>query len=315
MKILVGFDGSRCADDAITDLQRAGLPPEGTEALVLAVADVYATPAAAETSADRPGGTVVLRDVERLRGLVGQAVDRARADAEKAAARVRTMFAGWSVRAEAVADTPHWALVKKAAEWSADLIVVGSHGRSALGRMVLGSVSQQVLHNALCSVRVGRCGAAGAQPREPRVRLVLGVDGSVDSAAAVSAVTGRHWPPGSEALVVGVLDARVILNYLELPPPAGASHGGAAGASAGLRDMLSRVGDDLRRSGIAATGIALDGDPKKLLIQEAERFGADCIVLGAKGHSRIERLLLGSVSSAVAARANCSVEVVRTGSA
>ena len=315
MKILIGYDGSRCADDAITDLHRAGLPPEGTEALVLAVADVYVTSAAADPIADRPSATVVLRDVERLKGLVGQAVDRARADAEKAAARVRSLFPGWSVSADAVADTPHWALVKKAAEWSADLIVVGSHGRSALGRMVLGSVSQQVLHSAPCSVRVGRCGAAGAQLREPRVRLVLGVDGSVDSAAAVSAVTGRHWPPGTEALVVGVLDARVILNHLEMARPAGTPHGGAAGASAGLRDMLSNVCDDLRRSGIAATGTALDGDPKKVLIQEAEQFGADCIVVGAKGHSRIERLLLGSVSSAVAARASCSVEVVRTGSA
>src|SRR5688500_15383812 len=216
MKVLIGFDGSRCADDAITDLQRAGLPPEGTEALVLAVADVYAPPAAAEPSADGLGGTVVLRDVERLRGHVRQAVDRARTEAEQAAVRVRSLFPDWSVRAEVVADTPHGALVKEAAEWSADLIVVGSHGLSALGRMVLGSVSQQLLHSAPCSVRVGRCGTAGAQPREQRVRLVLGVDGSVDSAAAVSAVTGRHWPPGSEALVVGVLDARVILNHLEL---------------------------------------------------------------------------------------------------
>ena len=263
MKVLIGSDGSRCADDAITDRQRAGLPHEGTEALVLAVADVYAPPAAAESSADRPGATVVLRDVERLRGHVRQAVDRARTEAEQAASRVRSLFPGWSVRAEAVADTPHAALVNKAAEWSADLIVVGSHGRTVLGRMVLGSVSQQVLHNAPCSVRVGRCGAAGTPPREPRVRLVVGVDGSVDSAAAVSAVTGRHWPPGSEALVVGVLDARVILNHLELAPAAGASRGGAAGASAGLRDMLSNVCDDLRRSGIAATGAALDGDPKK----------------------------------------------------
>ena len=46
-------------------------------------------------------------------------------------------------------------------------------------------------------------------------------------------------------------------------------------------------------------------------LEEAERWGADCIFLGAKGHSRFERLLLGSVSTAVSARAHCSVEVVR----
>jgi nucleotide-binding universal stress UspA family protein len=313
MRILIGYDGSKGADDAVSDLQRAGLPPQGTEALVLAVADVYGVRASDHATDPAPVTTAVVRmEIERLRRLVREAMERARADADAAAARLRGLFPGWSVAAEAVADTPHWALVGKAAEWSADLVVVGSQGRSAFGRFFLGSVSQQVLHNAPCSVRIGRCGADPARPREPRVRLVLGVDGSVDSAAAAAAVAARHWPPGSEVLVVGVLDARVILNHLELGPPAG---GGGAGASAALRDALAAVCDDLRRSGIAATATEPDGDPKKVLVREAQRFAADCIVVGARGHSRIERLMLGSVSAAVAARADCSVEVVRSGSA
>jgi nucleotide-binding universal stress UspA family protein len=54
------------------------------------------------------------------------------------------------------------------------------------------------------------------------------------------------------------------------------------------------------------------GDPKRVLLKHAEEFGADCIFTGATGFSsRLERLVLGSVSSAVAARAQCSVEVVR----
>jgi nucleotide-binding universal stress UspA family protein len=54
-----------------------------------------------------------------------------------------------------------------------------------------------------------------------------------------------------------------------------------------------------------------DGEPKSLLIAEAKSWGADCIFMGARGMGRIERFLLGGVSSAVAARAHCSVEVVR----
>jgi nucleotide-binding universal stress UspA family protein len=54
-----------------------------------------------------------------------------------------------------------------------------------------------------------------------------------------------------------------------------------------------------------------DGEPKSLLIAEAKSWSADCIFMGARGMGRIERFLLGSVSSAVAARAHCSVEVVR----
>jgi nucleotide-binding universal stress UspA family protein len=51
--------------------------------------------------------------------------------------------------------------------------------------------------------------------------------------------------------------------------------------------------------------------PKYILIKEAKRWGADSIFVGARGLSNFERLLLGSVSTAVATRAHCSVEVVR----
>lgn len=117
MKVLIGYDGSECSDHAITDLARAGLPGDRTEALVLAVSDLLPLPPA------NPGGAgpVVLRDVERLRALVGESVDRALATAERAAARVRELFPGWSVHADARAEDAHWALVAKAAEWRADL--------------------------------------------------------------------------------------------------------------------------------------------------------------------------------------------------
>jgi nucleotide-binding universal stress UspA family protein len=314
MKVLIGYDGSECAQAAVTDLQRAGLPAERTEAAVLTATDVVLP---ADPDPARPG-KVVLRDVERLRGMARDAVDRARATAEEGAARVGGLFPGWSVRAEGRADTPHWALVGMATDWSADLVVLGSQGRSALGRLLLGSTSQMVLQHAACSVRIGRCAEGGGDrpPRGPGVRLVLGVDGSVDSAAAASAVAGRPWPAGSEVRVVGVLDSRVLLSHLQQsgpPPGGGPPRDQTAEAAAGLQGSLDKVCEDLRRAGLAATAKLLPGEPKKVLLEEADRFGADCIVVGAKGHSRLERLLLGSVSAAVTARAGCSVEVVRHG--
>jgi nucleotide-binding universal stress UspA family protein len=63
---------------------------------------------------------------------------------------------------------------------------------------------------------------------------------------------------------------------------------------------------------VTVSSLIDSGDPKHVIIEHATEFGADCIFTGASGYSnRLERFLLGSVSAAVAARAHCSVEVVR----
>ena len=63
---------------------------------------------------------------------------------------------------------------------------------------------------------------------------------------------------------------------------------------------------------LRASFIVKEGEPKGALVEEARRYGADCVFVGSTGLTgRLERFLLGSVSAAVAARAHCSVEVVR----
>ena len=55
----------------------------------------------------------------------------------------------------------------------------------------------------------------------------------------------------------------------------------------------------------------LSGSPKRVILEDAEAFGADLIVVGSHGHGMLDRFLLGSVSQAVALHATCSVEIVR----
>jgi nucleotide-binding universal stress UspA family protein len=255
--------------------------------------------------------------IKRARAAAQAAEAEAWAAAEQGAERVRRMFPAWAVCAQACADTPHWTLLRKAVDWRADLIVVGSHGRSALARVLLGSVSQQVLHHAPCSVRIARgatSAATGPAGRGDRpVRLVLGVDGSVDSATAASAVGARAWPAGTEVLVVGVLDWYTLLGSLEFAHTGNTDDEATDHVLPRLARCVEAVGNDLRRSGLLATTRLTAGDPKRVLLHEAERVGADCVFLGARGHSRLERILIGSVSASVAARAHCSVEVVRHG--
>ncbi|MBU2062758.1 MAG: universal stress protein, partial [Bacteroidetes bacterium] len=56
---------------------------------------------------------------------------------------------------------------------------------------------------------------------------------------------------------------------------------------------------------------AIEGIPKKVIVDEAEAFDADLIILGSHGYGAIDRFLLGSVSQSVALHAKCSVEIVR----
>jgi nucleotide-binding universal stress UspA family protein len=85
---------------------------------------------------------------------------------------------------------------------------------------LLGSVSQKILTEARCSVRVGR---SHRQTNADPVRLLIGVDGSPDAEAAVRAVAAREWPAGSAVRLVTALDARMCtaLAFMRLPGQTG----------------------------------------------------------------------------------------------
>jgi nucleotide-binding universal stress UspA family protein len=78
-----------------------------------------------------------------------------------------------------------------------------------------------------------------------------------------------------------------------------------------VRDVFEASAGRLRAKGLDTTVVLKKGNPKHALVEEAESWGADSIFVGARGARGIDRLLMGSVSAAVAARAHCSVEVVR----
>jgi nucleotide-binding universal stress UspA family protein len=298
LKLLLGYDGSACGDAALCDLQRAGLPAE-VEALVLSVADVFLPPILPPGSDSLDLPTIV--SLQATHPHVLHALEEAQALAQRAVERLRTLFPAWQVRAEAAADAPAWALIKKADAWQPDLIVVGSHGRSALGRLILGSVSQKVLAHARCSVRVAR-GRSDASTAP--VRLILGVDGSPQAEAAVQVVAERHWPESSEALVIMALEPLKVIPALRWQASADEERAWA-------HRIVEAAAQTLRAAGLAVSTLIEAGDPKALLPREAERWQADAIFVGASGVRGIDRFLLGSVSAAVAARAPCSVEVVR----
>jgi len=78
------------------------------------------------------------------------------------------------------------------------------------------------------------------------------------------------------------------------------------------QEVVDAAAERLRQGGLIATPLVIEGSPKQVLIDEAERWGADSIFVGSRGlDGALKRFLLGSVSSAVVSNATCSVEVVR----
>jgi nucleotide-binding universal stress UspA family protein len=81
-----------------------------------------------------------------------------------------------------------------------------------------------------------------------------------------------------------------------------------------LRTAADESANDLRRAGLIANASVVDGDPRKELLRASEQWNAAAIFVGARGLGRFERLLLGSVSTAVVTHARCTVEIVREAS-
>lgn len=311
MKIIIGYDGSDCAESALDDLQKAGLPPDA-EIAVLSVTEVWLPPPApsANELIEEIHESKSPAELERVYESHSASVEDAKELADQAAARLRANFPSWSVTTEGRYGSPARELILKADEVNADLIIVGSHGRSALGRFMLGSVSQKVVTEARCSVRVAR-GRVEVDHTPPRI--IVGADGSYSSEAAVRAVARRSWPKGTEAMVV-LVDDPLVPTFLGryIPPVAQFVEESNREEHEWVKAIVGSSVEGLQKAGITVSSLIKEGDPKKVLVEVASEWKADCMFLGSTGFgSRLERFLLGSVSAAVVARAHCSVEVVR----
>ena len=146
------------------------------------------------------------------------------------------------------------------------------------------------------------------------MKILLAVDGSDCSDVAINEVARRPWPEGSEVKVISVAEPHIPFtpepgllpaSYYDDLEKAARSHAESVVGNA-LRKLRDQAGGKLR----ITTAVFLDS-PKDAIIEEAERWGADLIVVGSHGYRGYQRFLLGSVSQAVATQARCSVEIVR----
>jgi nucleotide-binding universal stress UspA family protein len=136
------------------------------------------------------------------------------------------------------------------------------------------------------------------------MRIMLAVDGSDYSLAAVEEAARQPWPENSVLRIVSVAE------ILSQTIPEEWERIFEERAIANLTQALVRFGEIAGARTEVSTKL-LKGNPKEVLPDEAEDWGADLLIVGTHGYNALERLWLGSVSRAVAAHAKCSVQIVR----
>jgi nucleotide-binding universal stress UspA family protein len=147
MKILLAVDGSAHSDVAVEEVARRQWPSE-TDIVVLAAVHTR-VPLLPD-----PAFAMAAAHVERTHELTAAAVDTV----NLAAGRIRREVPWVSVETKVVEGPPVDVILQEAREWGADLIVLGSHGRSPMRQAVLGSVASGVAAEASCAVEIIRGG-------------------------------------------------------------------------------------------------------------------------------------------------------------
>ena len=291
MKVLIAVDDSGASQYVIAEA--AARPwPSGTLLCVQCVVDMWVWDEMPE----------LIEDAKReARTLVTAATEEFK----------RT---GHEVISEIQAGVPKKAIVEYAQNWGADLIMVGSHRSNAVARFLLGSVSRAVLRSAPCSVEIVRPSPRGVPASSPGMKILVGTDGSNCSEKAMHAVASRPWPAETLVRVISVRESIVPAAAMPQAFDPVLMDEVIERERRRSEDALARARQTLSSAGLKLcdSSETLLGDPRTILLDEAKSWGADLVVVGSHGLHGLDRVLLGSVSEAVAMHAHCSVEVIRS---
>jgi nucleotide-binding universal stress UspA family protein len=278
MKLLIAVDSANTTQ-VLVDAVGLRPWPEGTTAQVLSVV----------------ADTDVPEEVWREFGYKKEAVGREMENRGKQITSLSVeQLKGVGIPAEVVLSRgdPRHLIPFFARKWSSEIIFVRAHVRKDFQHWMLGSVARAVVTSAPCTVQIVRNQTKDRHTLDSPRRLLLATDGSETSMAAAKALARRPWPQGSEFKIVTVEEPWLI-------------------KPSSTMLNINRAEEVLASAGLKATADVLDGNAKEAILEEAKKWNADLIVVGSHGRRGFKRLLLGSVSEAVAMSAHCSVVVVR----
>ncbi len=197
---------------------------------------------------------------------------------------------------------PAKCILKYAREWPADLIIIGSHDRSLMERMFMGSVSRAVFQDADCSVLIAR----KVEPSQI-YRVLVPIDDSFNSQIAVDTLLASTWPKNT---------------YFKLVSAAAVNHGLFGGQSDvelheeylyGINETLQKAKDKLNFhfGSEFVDCLVREGEPAPVILDAAKEWESHLIVIGSSERPGFTLKMFGSLAHTVALKAPCSVLAVR----
>ncbi|MFV2062080.1 MAG: universal stress protein [Chloroflexota bacterium] len=295
MRILVATDGSECAAVAVDLAAAIEWPPDSIIHIVEAVATglaVFGGPWPPLPPVD----TAAFDDDIRQQ-----------AEKDLSVAQARLTSPGRSVETSVASGRATDVIVSLAEQTGADVIVVGSRGHGTLESMILGSVSAEVIDRAHVPVLVAR--------RTVIERVVYAWDGSACARQAAHVLMDWGVFATSEIQVLSVADV-VPASWSGVGTVGGVlnttAYDEAAAPSRMQHEQLAqRMALQLQEAGLEAVHKRRDGDPAGQIVNVAESWEADLVVVGTHGRTGLRRILMGSVARNVLHHAPCSVLIVR----
>lgn len=146
------------------------------------------------------------------------------------------------------------------------------------------------------------------------MKILIATDGSVHSKAAIEEIARRPFPPNTKVHLVTAYERTFLITPMG-PIDMSLEHIAAVEQYAlkTAEKITANAAKILHKKNpaLTITTMVIEGSPKNVILKEAEKFGANLIVVGSHGCGVVERFLLGSVSHAVSLHATCSVEIVR----
>ena len=293
MKILLAIDGSECSQDAINSALSLRCKA-GSEIMVLSAVD-YVEPLPSMEGLKE-------KEIKAIETMVEEAVE------QLTKTHPHAKITGVVVDGYAADE-----ILRMTNEWQADLVMVGSHGRSGIEYLLLGSVSRRIFLEAPCAVRIVRR-RSDEHTKNDVCHVILALDDSEHSEKLIEHVLDFPWsanvsfkcihvvPKQGQQMLSdadGMFGQMLVQHYTDI----------VAGKLGWLEAASAKLNNSFGKK--VSTADVLRGDTRKVILDLAKNWPADLIMVGSHGRRGIEKAVLGSVSEAVATHAGCSVEMTR----